>query len=151
MIAAATAFRAWPGQVLEAERRVADPVSQPHTWVYQMNWHRDAPGARAIHTIDIPFMFDNLSAAPGQIGATPEEQAAAQPLADIMSGTLIHYATTGNPNHPGLPVWPAYDLAQRNTMIWDRSTHLEPHVEMDPRGEERRYAAASPYHQPGTY
>ncbi len=147
VVAAATAFRAWSGQVLEAERRVADLVSQPHTWVYQMNWHRDAPGARAVHTIDIPFMFDNLSAAPGQIGASSEELAAVQPLADIMSGMLIHYAATGNPNHPGLPLWPAYDLNARNTMIWDRS----PHVAEDPRGDERRYAAGSPYRQPGTY
>ena len=147
VIAAATALRAWPGQVLEAERRVADPVSQPHTWVYQMNWHRDAPGARAVHTIDIPFMFDNLSAAPGQIGSSPEDLAAAQPLADTMSGMLIHYAATGNPNHPGLPLWPAYDLNARNTMIWDSS----PHIEQDPRGQERRYAVASPYRQPGTY
>jgi para-nitrobenzyl esterase len=151
VIAAATAFRAWPGQVLEAERRAGNPVSQPHTWVYQMNWHRDAPGARAMHTIDIPFMFDNLTAAPGQIGSSPEDLAAAQPLADIMSGMLIHYAATGNPNHPGLPIWPAYDLEQRNTMIWDSAPHIEPHVESDPRGDERRYAAGSPYHQPGTY
>lgn len=147
VIAAATAFRAWPGQVMEAERRASNPKSQPRTWVYQMNWHRNAPGARAVHTIDIPFMFDNLAAAPGQIGSTPEELAAAQPLADIMSGMLIHYAATGNPNHPGLPNWPAYDLKDRNTMIWDNS----PHVEKDPRGEERRYASGSPYHQPGTY
>jgi para-nitrobenzyl esterase len=147
VIAAATAFRAWPGQVMEAERRAANPASQPRTWVYQMNWHRDAPGARAVHTIDIPFMFDNLSAAPGQIGSTSEEIAAAQPLADIMSGMLVHYAATGNPNHPGLPVWPAYDLAARNTMIWDST----PKIESDPRGDERRYAAGSPYRQPGTY
>jgi para-nitrobenzyl esterase len=147
VIAAATAFRAWPGQVLEAERRVADPVSQPRTWVYQMNWHRDAPGARAVHTIDIPFMFDNLSAAPGQIGSSPEDLAAAQPLADIMSGMLIHYAATGNPNHPGLPLWPAYDLKMRNTMLWNSA----PRIEQDPRGDERRFAAGSPYRQPGTY
>jgi para-nitrobenzyl esterase len=145
--AAATAFRAWPGQVMEAERRVGNPKSQSHTWVYQMNWHRDAPGARAMHTIDIPFMFDNLSAAPGQIGTTPEELAAAQPLADTMSGMLIHYAATGNPNHPALPAWPAYDLKNRSTMIWETA----PHIEDDPRGEERRYAAGSPYRQPGTY
>ncbi len=62
-----------------------------------MNWHRDAPGARAMHAIDIPFMFDNLAVAPGQIGSSPEELAAAQPLADIMSGMLIQYAATGNP------------------------------------------------------
>jgi para-nitrobenzyl esterase len=147
VIAAATAFRAWPGQVMEAERRASNPKSQPRTWVYQMNWHRNAPGARAMHTIDIPFMFDNLSAAPGQIGTTPEELAAAQPLADTMSGMLIHYAATGNPNHPGLPFWPAYDLKERNTMIWEST----PHIEKDPRGEERRYAAGSPYRQPGTY
>lgn len=147
VIAAATAFRAWPGQVLEAERRASNPRSQPHTWVYQMNWHRNAPGARAMHTIDIPFMFDNLSAAPGQIGTTPEDLAAAQPLADAMSGMLIHYAATGNPNHPGLPAWPAYDLKERDTMIWDNP----PQIVSDPRGEERRYAAGSPYRQPGTY
>jgi para-nitrobenzyl esterase len=100
-----------------------------------------------MHTIDIPFMFDNLSAAPGQIGSSPEEIAAAQTLADAMSGMLIHYATTGNPNYRGLPDWPAYDLTARNTMIWDQS----PHIESDPRGDERRYAAGSPYRQPGTY
>jgi para-nitrobenzyl esterase len=147
VIAAATAFRAWPGQVMEAERRAANPKSQPRTWVYEMNWHRDAPGARAMHTIDIPFMFDNLDAAPGQVGSSPNELAAAQPLADAMSGMLIHYAATGNPNYPGLPFWPAYDLKQRNTMIWNTL----PRIDQDPRGQERRYAAASPYRQPGTY
>jgi para-nitrobenzyl esterase len=147
VIAAATAFRAWPGQVMEAERRASNPKSKPHTWVYQMNWHRNAPGARAMHTIDIPFMFDNLAAAPGQIGSAPEELAVAQPLADAMSSMLIHYAATGNPNHPRLPEWPAYDLKARNSMIWDNP----PKIEQDPRGEERRYAAGSPYRQPGTY
>jgi para-nitrobenzyl esterase len=145
--AAATAFRAWPGQVLEAEHRASDPVSRPHTWVYQMNWHRNAPGARAMHTIDIPFMFDNLAAAPAQVGTTAEEIAAAQPLADVMSAMLIHYAATGDPNHSGLPPWPAYDLTRRDTMIWNTT----PRIESDPRGQERRYTAASPYRQPGTY
>ncbi|MGB9290716.1 MAG: carboxylesterase family protein, partial [Terracidiphilus sp.] len=147
VVAAATAFRAWPGQVMEAERRASNPKSQRHTWVYQMNWHRNAPGARAMHTIDIPFMFDNLAAAPGQIGSTPEELAAAQPLADTMSGMLINYASTGDPNHSGLPFWPTYDLKARNAMIWDNP----PQIVSDPRGEERRYAAGSPYRQPGTY
>jgi para-nitrobenzyl esterase len=60
---------------------------------------------------------------------------------------LTHYAATGDPNHPGLPLWPAYDLNTRETMIWDNP----PQILSDPRGEERRFAAGSPYRQPGTY
>jgi para-nitrobenzyl esterase len=88
--AAATAFRAWPGQRMEAERRAANPVSQPRTWVYQMNF----PGSTglAMHTIDIPFMFDNVAVATQQIGDRPEHLAQAYDLAAIMSQTLITYA-----------------------------------------------------------
>ena len=146
--AAATAFRAWPGQRWEAERRAANPVSQVHTWVYQMNF----PGQNglAIHTIDIPFMFDNIAMAGGQIGTDPQHVADANALAAIMSQMLIEYARVGNPNGDSkdthLPYWPAYDLKNRSTMMWE----LKPRVENDPRGAERRFAEQSHYHQAGT-
>ena len=142
--AAATAFRAWPGQRWEAERRAANPKSQPQTWVYQMNF----PGAngKAMHTIDIPFMFDNIAMAEGQVGSMPEQLAAANALAATMSQMLITYGKTGNPNFAGLPNWPAYDLKNRSTMIWERT----PHIENDPRNAERVFADKSHYHQAGT-
>ena len=153
-IAAATAFRAWPGQRMEAERRAADPASQPHTWVYQMNF--TGANGRAMHTIDIPFLFDNIGHATGQIGTAPEQVEAANALAAIMSQMLITYGRTGNPNGDGpvgqptqegkLPYWPAYDLKSRATMMWERT----PRVENDPRGAERRFAERSHYHQAGT-
>lgn len=150
--AAATAFRAWPGQRWEAERRAQNPVSQVHTWVYQMNWK--GIGGKAMHTIDIPFMFDNLAMAPGQIGTSAEQIAAAQPLATTMSEMLIRYVKTGSPDgsggigssQNGMPYWPAYDLTERNTMIWD----TEVRVEKNPRGDERRFAEKAHYHQAGT-
>jgi len=143
-IAAATAFRAWPGQRWEAERRAADPTSQKHTWVYQMNFA--GANGKAMHTIDIPFMFDNIAKAELQIGSTPEQLAAANALAATMSEMLITYGKTGNPNFDGLPHWPAYDLKNRSTMIWDPA----PHIENDPRGAERVFAEKSHYHQAGT-
>jgi para-nitrobenzyl esterase len=151
-IAAATAFRAWPGQRWEAERRAANPKSQPHTWVYQMNFQ--GGNGRAMHTIDIPFMFDNIAFASGQIGADPQHVADANALAAIMSQMLITYGRTGNPNGDSkgptqdgaLPYWPAYDLKNRSTMMWE----TKPRVENDPRGAERVFADKSHYHQAGT-
>jgi para-nitrobenzyl esterase len=142
--AAATAFRAWPGQRWEAERRAANPRSQPHTWVYQMNFQ--GASGKAMHTIDIPFMFDNIAMAEGQIGPATEQLAAANALAATMSEMLVTYARTGNPNFAGLPNWPAYDLKNRSTMMWER----RPRIENDPRGAERVFADQSHYHQAGT-
>ncbi len=142
--AAATAFRAWPGQRWEAERRARNPVSQAHTWVYQMNFQ--GANGKAMHTIDIPFMFDNIAKAQMQIESSAEQLEAANALAATMSEMLIHYARTGNPNFAGLPHWPAYDLKSRGTMIWERT----PHLENDPRGAERVFAEKAHYHQAGT-
>lgn len=145
--AAATAFRSWPGQVIEAERRAQSPASN-RTWVYQMNWPSPVAGGKfkAPHTLDIPFFFDNLVLSPGMIGATKDEIRRAQPLADAMSQTLITYAKTGNPNNRAIPQWPSYDLSKRFTMMWE----TRPLVASDPRGEERRLAAQAHYRQPGT-
>jgi para-nitrobenzyl esterase len=142
--AAATAFRAWPGQRWEAERRATNPRSQPHTWVYLMNF--TGANGKAMHTIDIPFMFDNIAMAEAQVGSTPEQLAAAHALAATMSEMLITYGRTGNPNFAGLPHWPAYDLKNRSTMMWERT----PRIENDPRGAERVFADKAHYHQAGT-
>jgi para-nitrobenzyl esterase len=142
--AVTTDARSWPGQVIEAERRAGSPASQPHTWVYQLNWASPIDGGKwkAPHTLDIPFAFNNVAIAPQMCG-TGED---AQQMAHIMSDTWIAFARTGNPNHHGLPHWSTYDLKKRSTMIFDRKTR----VVNDPRGEERRFLAAAKYRQPGT-
>jgi para-nitrobenzyl esterase len=145
--AAATAFRSWPGQVIEAERRASGPAAQ-RTWVYEMDWPSPVAGGkfRAPHTVDIPFFFDNLAVSPGMVGAGEQAVATAQPLATAMSESLIAFAKTGDPNHAGLPAWPTYDLSQRATMIWN----VPPRIFNDPRGRERTLAAEAHYRQPGT-
>lgn len=144
--AAIAAFRSWPGQVIEAERRVANEEGAKRTWVYQMDYGTPTSDGRAPHTIDLAFVFDNVELSPGMAGPTEKDMAAAQPLATMMSSMLIQFAKTGDPNTKGMPTWPVYDLADRNTMIFDKVSK----VEKDPRGEERKMMVGARYRQPGT-
>jgi para-nitrobenzyl esterase len=145
-VASMAAFRSWPGQVIEAERRASSPDAAAHTWVYQIDYPSPTADGRAPHTIDIAFVFDNLELSPGMIGDTPADIAAAQPLATLMSQALIRFATTGDPNGGSLPKWPVYDLKDRETMLFDKVSKAV----SDPRGDERRMMAGAHYHQPGT-
>jgi para-nitrobenzyl esterase len=142
--AATTAFRSWRGQVIEAERRAAQPEAAPHTWVYELDWSTPIDGGKwgAPHTLDIPLALDNIDVADGMSGNGPE----AVKLAAQMSDTWIAFARTGDPNHKGLPEWRPYDLSMRQTMSFSSQSRLV----NDPRGGERRFIEQVPYTQPGT-
>ncbi len=142
--AATTAFRSWRGQIIEAERRAAQPEAAPHTWVYELDWRTPVDGGKwgAPHTLDIPLALDNVAVADGMSGDGPE----AVQLAELMSDTWIAFARTGNPNHKGLAEWRPYDLTKRSTMSFAAHSRLV----NDPRGNERRLIEQVPYTQPGT-
>ncbi|HEX7486833.1 MAG TPA: carboxylesterase/lipase family protein [Vicinamibacterales bacterium] len=142
--AATTASRSWRGQVIEAERRAAQPAMAARTWVYQFDWCTPVQGGklRAPHGLDIPMVFDNAPLTPQMTGSSPD----AQKVADQMSETLLAFARTGNPNNRHIPRWPAYDLTRRATMLFDTAAR----VADDPRGDERRMFENVPYVQPGT-
>ncbi len=140
--AATTAGRSWRGAVIELELRAAQGT---RTYAYQLNYRSPLEGGRygAMHTMDIPLIFDNI-AQPGSLTGTSSE---AQRTADAMSAALIAFARTGNPNHEGLPEWRPYTLPERATMLFD----AEPKLANDPRGNERRLFEKVPYIQRGTY
>ncbi|WNG34977.1 carboxylesterase/lipase family protein [Archangium violaceum] len=120
-------FRA--SSLLVADRKVAQG-SAP-VYVYLFTWETPVLEGRlkATHALDIPFVFDNADLVPSFTGKDPERFK----LAEQMSSTWVAFARTGNPNHPGLPEWPAYTTEQRATLIFD----LPPRIENDPRREER--------------
>jgi len=142
--AATTDSRSWRGQVIEAERRAAQPKAADRTWVYQFDWRTPIDGGRwgAHHGLDVPFGFDNLVLVADKVG-TGED---AKRLAAQMSNTWLTFARTGDPNNAAIPQWPTYDWSRRATMIFDTTTK----VVNDPRGHERRLFAQVPYVQPGT-
>lgn len=140
--AATTAGRSWRGAVMEAELRAEQGAP---TWAYQLDWPSplDDGKWRALHTLDIALVFDNI-AQPGSRTGTSVE---AQRMADRMSDSLVAFARTGDPNHPGVPPWQPYSLEGRETMVFDTETRLE----NDPRGGERRLYDRVPFIQRGTF
>jgi para-nitrobenzyl esterase len=142
--AATTASRSWRGQVIEADRRAAQPKAAAHTWVYQFDWRTPIEEGRwgAHHGLDVPFIFDNAVIVPDKVGTGRD----AADLAARMAGMCLSFARTGTPATRDLPAWPVYDLEKRTTMIFDTPCR----VADDPRGNERRLFAQVPYVQPGT-
>lgn len=139
--AATTAARSWKGMVIESERRARQGGP---TWVYYVNWASPLDGGKwkAPHTIDIPLVFNNVAHSAYTAGGGD----AVQTLADAMSDALLAFARIGNPNAPGLPEWPRFELERRATMLFDTAVR----VENDPRGAERKFFAPIIYIQPGT-
>jgi para-nitrobenzyl esterase len=135
-----TASRSWRGAVIEAEERAKAGFP---AFAYQLDWKTTRNGGKfgAPHGADIQLVFDNI----GKPGATAEGPTA-QKMADIMSETFLAFARRGNPNNKSIPLWKPYTMARRETMVFD----APPHLENDPRGEERKIFGKVPYVQPGT-
>jgi para-nitrobenzyl esterase len=93
--------------------------------VWMCEVHHDSPvqGGRwgAPHTMDIPLVFDNVAKVKSYAKDTPEmRQVAAQ-----MSEAWIAFARTGDPNHLGIPEWPAYRTDAPVTMLFEPTSRVE--------------------------
>ena len=86
------------------------------------------PGA--FHSAEIAFVFDNLERCSNLTGGDPD----ADVLASQMRQAWINFARNGNPNHNGLPHWPAFTPGKGETMIFDTPCA----VVDDPDGEARQ-------------
>jgi para-nitrobenzyl esterase len=84
--------------------------------MYLFDWKSRAFGGvlGAAHAMELPFVFHNVDDPTVAVllgeGPTPME------LADQVQDAWIAFATTGDPNHPGIPEWPGYDPSRRATM-----------------------------------
>jgi para-nitrobenzyl esterase len=121
---------------IQAERKAAK--GRAPAFLYQIRWRTPVEGGRRLspHCIEIPFAMQNHWQLPEMVGTGPE----LQPLADKVSGAWLAFARTGNPSHPGVPRWPAYNATERPTMHMNN----EWNVISDPDHEERLALAALP-------
>jgi para-nitrobenzyl esterase len=129
IMASDATFRA--GVLLEAERKAEQ--TQSRVYQYYFTWRspvRDGK-LRTFHTLEIPFVFDNVDECKSMTGSGADRL----PLADKMSKAWVAFARTGNPNHAGLPdIWVPYENTRRATMIFNDKCELL----NDPYGSEQR-------------
>ena len=119
------------GMLTVAERKAQ--AKQAPVYMYYFTWRSPVHDGKlkAYHTLDIPFVFENVDLATAMTGGRQERYA----LQDRMSAAWTSFARTGNPNVNGLlPDWPAFDTARRATMVLDNDCK----VVNDPNVEERR-------------
>jgi para-nitrobenzyl esterase len=111
-----------------AERRAA--LGKASTWLYVFAWETPVMGLRSPHTLEIPFVFNNLDVSESMVGRVNAEM---RKLEAATSGAWASLARIGSPNHKGLPNWPAYTPENRAVMIFDSPCKIE----IDPTAEVR--------------
>jgi para-nitrobenzyl esterase len=70
---------------------------------------------RAFHCAELPFVFDNTDRCETMTGGGPRARA----LAAVVSEAWLHFARTGDPNHPHMPHWEPVSASALATMIFD--------------------------------
>ena len=115
--------------ITQAERKAAQ--GKAPVFMYLFTWETPVEGGKrhSPHTIELPFVFNNVLEQPEEVGNGPD----LQPLADKVSGAWTAFARTGNPSAAGAPKWLAYTANERATMIINNEWKLV----NDPRHDVR--------------
>ena len=131
---------AWTNAITAAERKAA--LGKAPAYMYYFKWRSPVREGKlkAMHCMEIPFVFDNPDAGKSMTGSGEDRYA----LAAKISGAWVAFARTGNPSQKGL-AWPAYTTQKRATMILDDKCE----VVDDPRKEVRLALASLPAPQAG--
>jgi para-nitrobenzyl esterase len=121
-----TRFR--PGAVFQANEKSALSGGAP-VYMYLFDWQSPVFDGKykAVHCMEIAFCFDNIQRTKNMTGGTKE----AQILADKVSQAWINFARLGNPNHKGLPNWPAYNSTNTATMHFDNTCVVKPQMDKE--------------------
>lgn len=88
-------------------------------WRYLFNRRRPDQKDGPHHGDEVVHVFGTLQRTLGQSAEAPTFNEADRALSREMMGAWARFATTGNPNGPGLARWPAYDPQADNHRVMD--------------------------------
>jgi para-nitrobenzyl esterase len=121
--------------ITQAERKAA--LGKAPAYMYLWSWESPGFGGKfgAVHGTDVAASFHGVRDTIVGVGS-----AEGKVMCDRLASVWVSFASTGDPNNPRIPRWPAYDAGTRATMVFDTDTR----VENDPRGEIRKFWAEMP-------
>ena len=129
------AIRAMGARFMQGSFVLADQKARQQgapVYMYWLTYETDANDGifKAPHTLDIPFMFDNVEESRVLVGSGDGPVA----LGDMMSDAWISFARSGTPSSDRLPEWKPYTPDERNVMQLD----VDPVLVQDPERGARQ-------------
>jgi len=117
-----------PGAVDQAIAKSAVAGGAP-VYMYLFTWQSPVMDGKykAIHCMELPFVFNNIQRCEEMTGGGKDAYA----LAEKVSKAWINFARYGDPNHKGLPKWPAFTQANTSTMHFDNTCKVMPQMDKD--------------------
>jgi para-nitrobenzyl esterase len=107
-------YVAWPAWEWA---RLQSIKGRNHAYVYIFDVHDAEHPFGAPHATEYPFVFGNFPKPP-----SPRDEA----VSALMRQYWINFASRGDPNGPGLPIWKAFDEESQMAMVFGDSSHSQP-------------------------
>ncbi len=117
-----------PGAVSQADIK-SGLKDGADVYMYLFTWQSPVFDGKykSLHCMELPFVFNTIDRGIQMTGGGSDARA----LAAKVSEAWIRFAKTGNPNHEGLPEWPAYTSQNTATMHLDIDCKVEPQLDKE--------------------
>jgi para-nitrobenzyl esterase len=106
--------------------RLQTQYGRNRVFLYYFDYRTPRTPHGAPHGSEVPYVFGNDPDGDPSGSHGPPVRAEDRALSDLMSRYWVNFAKTGDPNGPGLPVWPAFSASDQQAMFLDEHPGARP-------------------------